>query len=181
MYKDKRYIVIILFLCVFIIFGALIIAYVLKNNNDGFNESTDKTEEQIVNIKELEIISESESGEWITVETTYDSFKFRYPVSLAEIIDIKAINEDNYSALQFSAVVDRSELPAYTIYFNKADGVPRGTFKLDSGSEITVSVEFEDSKNIDNADMLPAFNAVQETFNDVIVSMREDSRFTEIE
>ena len=66
-------------------------------------------------------------------------------------------------------------IDAYTIYFNEPKGVPCGILKM--SEEIPVTVEFENAPKKLDDDWLITFNAVQETFNDVLLSMSENNDF----
>ena len=148
------------------------------------HDSTEDTEQQTPvtpeekHFPELQILSTTESNSWVTVETTYGTF--RYPFAFSDLITVKADSNDSSASLQFTADVDGEMTVIYTIYYNEENGHPCGTLKLAEDEDpIIVSVVFAELP----ADMpeasKPTFFATQETFNDVLTSMKEDSRFSE--
>lgn len=148
------------------------------------HDSTEDTEQQTPvtpeekDFPELQILSTTEDNSWVTVETTYGTF--RYPFAFSDLITVKADSNDASASLQFTADVDGEMTVIYTIYYNEENGHPCGTLKLAEDEDpVTVSVVFAELP----ADMpeasKPTFFATQETFNDVLTSMKEDSRFSE--
>lgn len=118
----------------------------------------------------LSIISTTESGDWVTVKTSFISL--RYPFAFSDIIAVEAYNEGLASQLRFYSNLDGKKTLNYVIYFNSNEGIPCGTLKLQG--EIPISVEFEKAPKKLSEDWLNTFYAVQETFNDVIKSMEEN-------
>ena len=95
-------------------------------------------------------------------EISYQT-KFRLPLSK---IKLWAFGEGN--------------LYDVTIRYNEdGEGIALGTLKLsDQAATMPVSVSFGDAPNGLAGNELATFIAAQETFNDVLTSMMEDSRFT---
>ncbi len=124
----------------------------------------------------LSIISTTESGDWVTVKTSFISL--RYPFAFSDIIAVEAYNEGLASQLRFYANIDGKKTLNYVIYFNSNEGIPCGTLKLQG--EIPVSVEFEKAPKKLSEDWLNTFYAVQETFNDVLKSMENNKSFVSI-
>ncbi len=126
-------------------------------------------------IPALVLLSVKEQGEWVMVETSYGAF--RYPTAFADILAPEVVCYDNVAQIQFIAQIAEQSLVAYTLHYRAATGIRCGTLRLpNTTEEIAVSVEFAEVDHIP-ADWQDTFYAVQETFNDVVSSMAEDSRF----
>ncbi|MBQ7922072.1 MAG: hypothetical protein IJ325_05795 [Clostridia bacterium] len=126
---------------------------------------------------ELEILNTTDTKDGVVVETTYGTF--RYPYAFSDIVSVNAVNGEESAQLQVSVIMEDSSFVVYTIHYNEEIGSVCGKLKLDGyEDEIDVSVEFEEASDAVPEDWLTTVYAVQETFNDVINSMSEDSRFT---
>ncbi len=124
-----------------------------------------------------EVLSATENGEWVEIETTVGAF--HYPTALADILRVEAVSHGDAAALQFVARLDERDVTVYTIHYNKAVGIRCGTWKMsDTAEEIAVYADLTETTDGISADWLGTFYAAQETFNDVLSSMAEDSRFT---
>lgn len=121
----------------------------------------------------LSIMSTTESGEWVTVKTSY--MTIRYPFAFSDIIEVEAYNEEFASQLRFYVYISGKKTLNYVIHFNSDEGLPCGTLKLQN--DIPVSVEFKKASDRLSEDWLSTFYAVQETFNDVLKSMEENEKF----
>ncbi|MBE6768068.1 MAG: hypothetical protein E7549_04060 [Ruminococcaceae bacterium] len=125
----------------------------------------------------LEILSATEAGEWVAVATTFG--RFRYPVAMADLLRAEAVSEGTTAALRFVARLDGRDVTIYTIHYNKAVGIPCGTLVLsDTADEIAVYADLAEKPDDLSEEWVGTFYAAQETFNDVLSSMAEDSRFT---
>lgn len=149
------------------------------DSSENTEQNTPVTPEE-TGLPELKILSTAETNQWVSVETTYGTF--RYPFAFSDLITVQATGTDVSASLQFTADVDGEMTVIYTIYYNEEKGQPCGTLKLMEGEDpISVSVEFTELP----ADMpevsKPTFFATQETFNDVLASMKEDARFGEVQ
>lgn len=138
--------------------------------------SVDAPEE--MNAPALRIETTDEDSKWVTVGTTYGAF--RYSSAFSDIIAVTAVQHDAASNLLFTADIDGKEILLYTIRYNEdGKGIALGTLKLsDQAATMPVSVSFGDAPNGLAGNELATFIAAQETFNDVLTSMMEDSRFT---
>ncbi|MBQ8029477.1 MAG: hypothetical protein IJ262_08755 [Clostridia bacterium] len=165
--KQKKIVIILSVLCAAFILFDVVLYFSLNSRqlNNGSSENNDGTG--------LSIVSYTENGEWMEVETSYG--KFHYPFAFSDIIKIEAVNKGVSAQLRFSAKIEDKIIDAYTIYFNEPKGVPCGILKM--SEEIPVTVEFENAPKKLDDDWLITFNAVQETFNDVLISMSENNDF----
>ncbi len=134
----------------------------------GFQNENDQNENN-----GLSVMSVTESGEWMIVKTSY--ITLRYPFAFSDIIDVEAYNDESVSQLRFYSNLDGKKILNYVIYFNSDEGIPCGTIKLNG--EIPVSVELKDVPRKLSKDWASTYYAVQETFNDVLKSMKENSNF----
>ncbi len=122
---------------------------------------------------DLSILSTTESDEWVTVETSF--LTIRYPFAFSDVIEVDVYNDGLVSQLRFYANIDEKKILDYVIYFNSNEGMPCGTLKREK--EIPVSVEFITAPDDLSEDWLNTFYAVQETFNDVLLSMEGNEKF----
>ena len=132
--------------------------------------------EQISNMKELLVESSTERGEVVTVETTYGTVK--YPYAFSDLIIVEAETFENHAALTFKAELDGEQYNLYTLLFNgeEEDSMPLGELLVD-GETYVVTALFHDVTGLSDDNMV-TFYAVQETFNDVVNSLSENSGFT---
>lgn len=118
--------------------------------------------------KNLSILSITESGDWVTVKTSYITFK--YPFAFSDIIEVEAFNDELTSQLRFYSEIDGKRILNYSINFNSEEGIPCGTIK----GKIPVSVMFKEAPKKLSDEWRSTYDAVQETFNDVLKSMEEN-------
>lgn len=170
MLKDKKNIAI---LSLSVLCAALLVAVIAvsfgKNNN-----SNSTTMNENSNTTQLSIINSTENNEWIEVETSY--ITFRYPSAFSDIIRVEAINTGDISQLRFTGKLEDKLIDIYSIHFNNEEGAPCGVLTVNK-NEISVTVDLEAPPENLSADWLTTFNAVQETFNDVLISMSENDNF----
>jgi len=167
--RNKRLLNILVIACVLSVLGTVIALCVNRRERPSPAPSA----EQVVPLKLLSI---AEHGEWMVAETNYGSF--RYPAAFADILAPEVIAHATSSELQFIAQIADQSLVAYSIRYNERIGDRCGTLRLsDAVEDIPVYVEFAEPTGIPD-DWLDTFYAVQETFNDVLDSMAQDSRFT---
>ena len=123
----------------------------------------------------LSIMSLTEDGDWIVVETSYGVV--RYPFAFSDVIEVEAFNEGETSQLRFYTKIEGEKIKNYTIHYNADDiGTAFGTLK--QKNEIPLSVVFEEFPEDCSEEWMSTFYAVQETFNDILKSMQEDKNFT---
>lgn len=128
----------------------------------------------------LQLLSVETAEEWVEVKTTYGDF--HYPAAFADILAVEAATIDGVARLDFIAQLAEQSVVIYTIYYDKASGNRCGTLKLsDTTDEMMVYVTFAVDLDAIPSDWHETFYAVQETFNDVLLSMAEDTRFTPME
>lgn len=169
--------------CVAVVAVIVILAVALIGNNSGGDGDGDETQapetkqEQSVSDK-LTVESIEENGDVMVVTTSY--CKFEYPYAFSDLISIKATEADGHKALEFTAEIYGEEISLYTIWFESAKGVPFGTIKH-GGETLGMSVEFAEAGETLADDALTTFYATQETFNDVISSLENDSNFSRVD
>lgn len=176
--RSRRFTEIMVFVCVVAVFGAMVAVYFIgRGHGIPKPPSTSGSEETTyVEPPALELLSVSERGEWMLVETTYGFF--RYPTAFSDFLAPEVIDQGTSARLQFIAQIAEQSLVVYTIHYNEVTGNRCGTLKLSADTkEIPVYVSFSEANDAIPADWLDTFYAVQETFNDVLSSMAEDSRF----
>ncbi len=124
----------------------------------------------------LSIMSLKEDGEWIVLNTSF--LTLRYPFAFSDIIEAEAYNDESGSQLRFYSVLDEKKVLNFIIHFNSNEGVLCGTLKLEQ--DIPVTVEFEEFPKKLSDDWQSTFYAVQETFNDVLDSMKDNDNFSAV-
>lgn len=128
-------------------------------------------------IKELTVLSVEEQGDAVLVNTSYCTL--RYPYAFSDLIGVEAVTEKDRAALKFTANISGAIVELYTLRFDHADGIPVGTLTVDGeDSSFTVTVVFAEAAQSLSQESLTTFYAVQETFNDVVVSLAENAGFT---
>ena len=121
----------------------------------------------------LLVESVEEQGDVVVVKTTYCTLE--YPFAFSDLIRIEADGFGNYAQMVFSAFVGEEEVKLYTLYFNRAVGIPLGNLTVD-GVEYTVTAEIHDLVYA-NEDNRLTYQAAQETFNDVAMSLEKNGNF----
>lgn len=163
--------------CVLAVCATIVTVVLVGRDGTAPDGDTTTTEPTGSFLPTLEMVSVAERGEWVEVETTFGSF--RYPAAFADFFGVEAVDQGESARLQFDAQLAGKNVTVYTIHYNKAVGLRCGTLKLsDTAAEIAVYAEFAEKTDDIPADWLKTFYAVQETFNDVLLSMAEDGRFT---
>ncbi len=171
--KKKKDLGIIILLSFVMLALGIIIGYSLGSGNEsapaaGIGQITAK--------ENLSIMSLTEEGEWMALETTYGVF--RYPFAFSDVIEVEAFNEGGASQLRFYTKIEGRKIKNYTVHYNDNEGTACGILKMKE--EIPVSVVFESYPESLPGDWLSTFNAVQETFNDILKSMMEDKNFSAV-
>ena len=130
-----------------------------------------------MDVPALQIETTDEDNTWVTVRTTYGVV--RYLSAFSDIVAVTAVQHEAASQLLFTADIGEKEIPLYTIRYNEeGEGIALGTLKLSAKAVVPVSVTFSDAPAELTGNDLATFVAAQETFNDVLTSIMEDSRFT---
>ena len=172
MTKKTKNIVLMVLVCVVLVVLSVVITSVVTSQKFTTENVSDKIVQEDANLKILSVIENNES---ISVETTYGSFN--YPRAFMDVISVDTDVASGDECLKFMAQIDGDSIDVYTIYYNSSKGVLCGYQVLPDDREVTVSVVFEDITENISDEWKTTFYAVQETFNDVIVSMAQDSRF----
>lgn len=174
--RNKRLLKALVLAVVLAVLGVAVTLCVIYRNG---NDSAPPAEQSEVHTKppSLKLLSIAERGEWMVVETSYGFF--RYPTAFADILAPEVIDQGTSSQLQFIAQIADRSLVLYSMHYNEERGARCGTLRLsDTVADMPVYVEFAEPPQGVSDDWLNTFYAVQETFNDVLDSMAEDSRFT---
>lgn len=175
----------ILFSLCFIVTITSLSTFSSCTSETDFGNSDDYNDSSYVCIKDFDfsvfdIVSKNENGQKVEVETSV--VKFSYPSAFVDAISVKSIIETNCAKIQFLANLGFGETPVYYIVFGGDKYTPVGTLEvLDGESTINVQVEFCEAPKHLNKDDMATFNATQETFNDVLLSLKEDDRFAVID
>lgn len=149
-----------------------------QNPPSGGTQEGEKGDAPVnVSFSDFKILSTTEADGSVVIETTFG--KSRYPAAFSDLITVKAQSGEASAGLQFFAQIDSKEIPVFTVHYGGNEGRPFGILSLSGDAdEITVAVAFADPPAGLSADGLTTFQAVQEVFNEINASMKEDSRFS---
>lgn len=107
---------------------------------------------------------------WV-VETSYMDVAFSYAFS--DYIYVTAVNEAAAAALDFRVKTSTMDEKLYTVWFNGTAGEQIGSFDPGDGQgKVPVMVVFYSLPAGISEDDEATFKATQETFNDVLASMK---------
>lgn len=171
-------------ICV-LVFVLLFAFYSCKNDNgSNFSEVTGEqesnTEAETGILPELKITSTDIQEELVVLETTYGVIK--YSSAFKDIVIIETFNGGKSAQLDVTADIDGQNTLVYTIYYNSNNGTPFGKIFVPKMNErIILSVVFEEIDNEWSLDWQTTFYAVQETFNDIVESMKENDNYFPID
>ena len=126
-----------------------------------------------VEIQKLEITSSVQDGDRMLVSTTYGTVY--YSAAFSDMIYVEAGNHGNYTQLDFKVVINGETKPIYSLLFERNSGIPVGTLTV-NGNRYMVTAVIHSPEGVGEADRL-SFYAAQETFNDVMNSLAENSGF----
>lgn len=118
--------------------------------------------------------SVEEQGDLVYVKTTYGDFS--YPYAFSDLVAMEPVNEENCVGLAFSAYIEEKSEPVYTLWINSDRGMTAGTLRVEDKT-YGVTIEIMDARTDLNEDYLSTFYAVQETLNDVLLSMEAGGNF----
>ena len=177
MYKGLRV------LCITMLTASLLCACGGKNAettpSEGENlpvQTTQATEAAVPETPVLAVESVTEQGDAVIVKTSY--CEVQYPFAFADLIRVRAEEEK----LNFVMELLGEEYPLFAICFGEGEGIPLGTLQLEGQPEpmavwAEIGVPNEDALG----DNVNTYFAVQESFNDVIMSLMENEGFTAAE
>lgn len=158
---------------------ALIIAACIVFSNPGGDgeDSVVPTAHDRSPLTELTVNGLSRDGEMMVVDTSWMDVAF--PYAFSDLIQVEAINQEKMAGLEFRAKINGANRKIYTIWFNSTEGQSVGTYDLNDGeAPVTVTVSFYDPDTELEGDDRVTFYATQETFNDVLASMKNDGDFS---
>lgn len=178
--------------CVVLAVAVVILTALLLHGNDG-NEvpvvlasDVATTQKQSVNEsyaiaqKQLQIYEIEAVDEQMLIKTSYGDM--RYPYAFSDIIRVEAVSTETTKALEFSADLGTEVYPIYTISFTDPEGMCIGSLLLpEEKKPYYVTVTLHAPAQELQGDILLTFQAAQETFNDIWLSMMDNEGFTPIE
>lgn len=147
---------------------------------DGAGETTAETSGTVQTTEPevmmpLEIGGIERDGEQMVITTSYGVLK--YPFAFSDLLRVEAENTGSGSTLAFSVVIGEETYPVYALHFGGSEGMLLGSVTVD-GATASVYAEFaEKPDSLLDADAV-TYQAVQETFNDIAASLRENGHFT---
>lgn len=178
--------------CVLVlILAALIVVAVLvsKDRTPGTQQDSQETQQQTQQqtessgtlsdlvtgpMEEMTVYSVEEQDDVMFVTTSYCDFSYSYAFS--DLVVIEPVNEETRVGLAFFALIEGKNEPVYTLWINSDQGIPAGS--LHAGDKTyRVSMELMDPSDDLNEEYLTTFYAVQETMNDVLLSLAAGGSF----
>lgn len=132
---------------------------------------------ELAYMKTLELVSTEEQGNIIAVTTSYCSFS--YPFAMSDLIWINPVTFRDHAALEFYVLIGDGQYNLFTIWFDGAGDIPLGSMVI-PGEDVVVAVSAEVYQAPDTLDSwaMNTYNAAQEIFNDVAVSLTENEGFS---
>lgn len=124
-------------------------------------------------VKELLLQDVSEKGDRIVVTTTYCTVS--YPVAFEELIEVEVRTQEDCAQITFYSTIDGKRTALYELLFNSREGVPLGYLQVEE-DVYTVYARFYEPEGL-SKDGVSTFYAVQETFNDVAMSLEDNAGF----
>lgn len=125
---------------------------------------------------QLAVDSIEEQGDLMIVNTPFCTLK--YPFAFADLIQVEALNSGDAQELVFSAKLDLSAYRLFSIAFGGSGDILLGTMMLPYGeAPVEVYATLYQIDETLSADFVNTFNAAQECFNDVMVSLMENEGF----
>ena len=151
----------------------------LSSTSSSASSDNDHASSVGIDFSTFNILTSKEKGDKIEVDTTL--CKISYSSAFSDAISVKAEGTKDSAKLNFFANLSSGETLIYSIIFGGEDATPFGTLQIDDSQvPINVQVAFFEAPNALDKDDKATFNATQETFNDVVASLKENDRFSEI-
>lgn len=149
-----------------------------KENEKAATEATEAVQSQTTVATEAparwELVVESVEDQENVVVVTTSVGQIKYPFAFADLIQVKAMNEETVASLEFAALISGSEYPLYALHFGGSEGIALGTMEIAGEEEPrTVYAEFYSAEEAALGEHIGTFRAVQETFNDVVASLSD--------
>lgn len=130
-------------------------------------------------LKELKVNSLTRKGETMVVDTSYGEVE--YPYAFSDLIQVESLNQDNQTALAFSARINNEDKALYTVWFNGSEGQTVGAFDLQDGEKpVLITVVFYQPGAELVGDDRTTYYATQETVNDVLTALQRNQNFSTI-
>lgn len=141
-------------------------------------ETTEVT--QAPTVPQLTVESIEEQGDMMVVNTPY--FQLRYPFAFADLIQVEAQTAGEVEELIFTAKLDLSEYRLFSLILGGTGDILLGTVMLPQREEpvAVYATLYRIDENL-SSDFVNTFNAAQECFNDVMMSLMECEGFTPAE
>lgn len=170
-----------------VVLAAAVLCACGKNSAEAPETVPVQTEQTVAAVVEtqpvtvnLSVEAIEEQGDMMAVKTTFCQVKF--PFAFADLIQVKAVNEEAVASLEFAALIAGDAYPLYALHFGGSEGIHLGAMEIDGEAEPrAVYAEFYPADEAALGDNLGTFHAAQETFNDVVASLAENQKFAQAE
>lgn len=174
--NNRKTLIVICGVLAVILIGLIVILISIGGKHDQGNSDATTLPAQshsLIKAKELLVQTVEERGDRMVVTTSYGTIKYAYAFS--DLIQIKTETFDYHAQMDFYVVIDGQEIALYTLFFNKNAGIPVGTLTVD-GTAYTVTALIYELDQVIEENRLTC-QAAQETFNDVMISLAENTGF----
>jgi len=168
--------------CVVLVLVIVAMAMAMDRANEGdvsggsVGDNVNFDTPQKIKLPELTVGAIEERGDVVVVTTSYCTLK--YPFAFVDLMKIEPIVQDVGAGLDFSLEVEGRKSKVFTLLFGSKEGALVGRIKLDGQAEaIDVTVVFYEVDAELNPSLHTTFYAVQETFNDIVNSLCENTNF----
>ena len=121
----------------------------------------------------LESVAQEEDR--MVVTTSYGRLYF--PFAFSDVIRVCTAEQTEPETLLFSAYLEETEYPLFSIVFGSAEGIPVGTLTPEDGTALSVTAHIFSADEGMEPGMQQTFYAAQESVNDVIGSLADIEGF----
>lgn len=129
--------------------------------------------------EDLLILESTENqGEWVVLTTSCGVMK--YPFSFSDLIQVEAVSDENQGIMKFSVKIGESVYPVYSVSFGSGEGFFLGSMEI-GDTQVRVYGAMDQLPEGLEESGAATFFAAQESFNDIVSSLKENERFVPAE
>ena len=125
-------------------------------------------------VEQLTVLSIKDQDDNVLVTTNYCAIK--YPYSMSDLVQVETVNEDDRATLRFYTTLNGTKMPLYELIFGGREEMQVGSITVGQYTLPVFVVIHEAMPGLDDSSRI-GFIAAQETINDVMVSLKENTNF----